>query len=172
MLDLLRCCKRLDTFAYKLELLQELNRVHNTFYVSDLKKCYFDEPLVVPLEGLHVDDKLYFVQEAVDIMDREVKRLKLNFITGNVAIFILHSYMWSISVMNLGKPSDEELEAPIDDQPLPVDALPTALSPGYIVDFDPEEDPADHPIDGGDNDNNESSDDDKDDDDVVKDEEE
>ncbi|GKF77032.1 hypothetical protein Tco_0229502 [Tanacetum coccineum] len=66
----------------------------------------------------------------------------------------------------------------MEDQPLPADASPTALSPGYIADFDPEEDgedreedPADHPIDEGDNDDNESSDDDEDDDDVVKDEE-
>ncbi|GKA25231.1 hypothetical protein Tco_0711340, partial [Tanacetum coccineum] len=69
--------------------------------------------------------------------------------------------------------SDEEQEAPIEDQPLPTDALPTALSPGYIADFDPEEDeedPADHPINGGDTNDNESSDDDDDDDDVVKDE--
>nr|GEW18586.1 hypothetical protein [Tanacetum cinerariifolium] len=67
---------------------------------------------------------------------------------------------------------------PIEDQPLPADASPTALSPGYIVDFDPEEDeedpeedPADYPADEGDNDDNESSDDDDDDDDVEKDEE-
>ncbi|GKE79060.1 hypothetical protein Tco_1545180, partial [Tanacetum coccineum] len=53
-----------------------LSRVHNTFHVSNLKKCYSDEPLVVPLEGLHVDDKLCFVEEPVEIMDREVKRLK------------------------------------------------------------------------------------------------
>ncbi|GJX78685.1 hypothetical protein Tco_0326834 [Tanacetum coccineum] len=66
----------------------------------------------------------------------------------------------------------------MEDQPLPTDASPTALSLGYIADFNPEEDeedleedPADHPIDGGDNDNNESSDDDNNDDDVVKDEE-
>ncbi|GJW18799.1 putative reverse transcriptase domain-containing protein [Tanacetum coccineum] len=51
-------------------------RVHNTFHVSNLKKCYSDEPLAVPLEGLHVDDKLRFVEEPVEIMDREVKRLK------------------------------------------------------------------------------------------------
>ncbi|GJT19823.1 putative reverse transcriptase domain-containing protein [Tanacetum coccineum] len=44
--------------AYKLELPEELSRVHNTFYVSNLKKCYVDEPLVVPLDGLHFDDKL------------------------------------------------------------------------------------------------------------------
>ncbi|GJV26645.1 hypothetical protein Tco_1379340 [Tanacetum coccineum] len=53
-----------------------VSRVHNTFHVSNLKKCYSDEPLAVPLEGLHVDDKLHFVEEPVLIMDREVKRLK------------------------------------------------------------------------------------------------
>ncbi|GJU23337.1 putative reverse transcriptase domain-containing protein [Tanacetum coccineum] len=59
-----------------LELPQELSRVHNTFHVSNLKKCYSNEPLAVPLEGVHVDDKLCFVEEPVEIMDREVKRLK------------------------------------------------------------------------------------------------
>ncbi|GKC57103.1 putative reverse transcriptase domain-containing protein [Tanacetum coccineum] len=59
-----------------LELTQELSRVHNTFHVSNLKKCYANEPLAVPLDGLHIDDKLYFVEEPVEIMDREVKRLK------------------------------------------------------------------------------------------------
>nr|GFD15252.1 putative reverse transcriptase domain-containing protein [Tanacetum cinerariifolium] len=51
-------------------------RVHNTFHVSNLKKCHADEPLVVPLDGLHFDDKLQFVEEPVEIVDREVKRLK------------------------------------------------------------------------------------------------
>ncbi|GKB38624.1 putative reverse transcriptase domain-containing protein [Tanacetum coccineum] len=62
--------------AYKLELLEELSRVHNTFHVSNLKKCYADEPLAVLLDGLHFDDKLQFVEEPVEIVDREVKRLK------------------------------------------------------------------------------------------------
>ncbi|GJR24979.1 putative reverse transcriptase domain-containing protein [Tanacetum coccineum] len=62
--------------AYKLELPEELSRVHNTFHVSNLKKCYADEPLAVPLDGLHFDDKLQFVEEPIEIMDREVKRLK------------------------------------------------------------------------------------------------
>ncbi|GJW40501.1 putative reverse transcriptase domain-containing protein [Tanacetum coccineum] len=66
--------EKIGTIAYKLELPQELSRVHNTFHVSNLKKCYSDEPLAVPLEGLHVDDKLHFVEEPVEIMDREVKR--------------------------------------------------------------------------------------------------
>ncbi|GJY24729.1 putative reverse transcriptase domain-containing protein [Tanacetum coccineum] len=68
--------EKIGTVAYKLELPQELSRVHNTFHVSNLKKCYSDEPLAVPLEGLHVDDKLRFVEEPVEIMDREVKWLK------------------------------------------------------------------------------------------------
>nr|GEW37545.1 putative reverse transcriptase domain-containing protein [Tanacetum cinerariifolium] len=64
------------TIAYKLELLQELSRVHNTFHVSNLKKCHANEPLAVPLDGLHFDDKLHFVEEPVEIVDWEVKRLK------------------------------------------------------------------------------------------------
>ncbi|GJS32037.1 putative reverse transcriptase domain-containing protein [Tanacetum coccineum] len=68
--------KKVGAVAYKLELPQELSRVHNTFHVSNLKKCYSDDPLVVPLEGLQVDDKLHFVEEPVEIMDREVKQLR------------------------------------------------------------------------------------------------
>ncbi|GJS81258.1 putative reverse transcriptase domain-containing protein [Tanacetum coccineum] len=60
----------------KLELSEELSRVHNTFHVSNLKKCYADEPLAVPLDGLHFDDKLQFMEEPIEIVDREVKRLK------------------------------------------------------------------------------------------------
>ncbi|GJU66450.1 putative reverse transcriptase domain-containing protein [Tanacetum coccineum] len=68
--------EKVGSVAYRIELPQELSRVHNTFHVSNLKKCYSDEPLAVPLEGLHIDDKLRFVEEPVEIMDREVKRLK------------------------------------------------------------------------------------------------
>ncbi|GJW96158.1 putative reverse transcriptase domain-containing protein [Tanacetum coccineum] len=68
--------EKVGSVAYKLELPQELSRVHNTFHVSNLKKCYSDEPLAVLLEGLHVDDKLRFVEEPIEIMDREVKQLK------------------------------------------------------------------------------------------------
>nr|GEV55988.1 putative reverse transcriptase domain-containing protein [Tanacetum cinerariifolium] len=68
--------EKVGSVAYKLELPQELIRVHNTFHVSNLKKCYVDKPLAVPLDGLHFDDKLHFVEEPVEIMDREVKRLK------------------------------------------------------------------------------------------------
>nr|GEV60945.1 putative reverse transcriptase domain-containing protein [Tanacetum cinerariifolium] len=66
--------------AYRLELPQELSRVYHTFHVSNLKKCYADEPLVIPLEGIHVDDKLKFVEEPVEIMKREIERLKQSWI--------------------------------------------------------------------------------------------
>nr|GFC53950.1 hypothetical protein [Tanacetum cinerariifolium] len=70
---------------------------------------------------------------------------------------------------------NEELKEPMEDQPLPIDASPTPLSPDYVVNFedekDPKEDPADYPADIGDNDDDESSNDDDDDDDVEKDEE-
>ncbi|GJZ21329.1 hypothetical protein Tco_0558368 [Tanacetum coccineum] len=99
---------------------------------------------------------------------------------STLAVYLHVCLKLILSMENSSETSDEELEAPIEDQPLPTDASPTALSPDYIADFDPkkdeedpEEDPADHPIDGGDNDDNDSFDDDDDDDDyVVKDEEE
>nr|GEW43858.1 putative reverse transcriptase domain-containing protein [Tanacetum cinerariifolium] len=62
--------------TYRLELPQELSRVHHTFHVSNLKKCYADEPLAMPLEGVHIDETLQFVEEPVEIMEREIKQLK------------------------------------------------------------------------------------------------
>ncbi|GJX01521.1 putative reverse transcriptase domain-containing protein [Tanacetum coccineum] len=64
----------------RMELPQELSRVHHTFHVSNMKKYYADEPLAMPLEGIHVDDKLQFVEEPVEIMEREIKRLKQSWI--------------------------------------------------------------------------------------------
>ncbi|GKE45034.1 hypothetical protein Tco_1472318 [Tanacetum coccineum] len=49
--------ERVGNISYKLELPKELSRVHNTFYVSNLKKCYADEPLVIPLDRLHFEDQ-------------------------------------------------------------------------------------------------------------------
>nr|GFC48185.1 putative reverse transcriptase domain-containing protein [Tanacetum cinerariifolium] len=62
--------------AYKLELPEEPSNVHSTFHISNLKKCLSDESLVIPMKELRVDDKLNFVEEPVEIMDREVKQLK------------------------------------------------------------------------------------------------
>ncbi|GJR24359.1 putative reverse transcriptase domain-containing protein [Tanacetum coccineum] len=67
---------KVGTVPYRLELPQQLSRVHSTFHVSNLKKCLSDEPLAIPLDEIHIDDKIYFVEEPMEIMDREVKRLK------------------------------------------------------------------------------------------------
>ncbi|GKB14152.1 hypothetical protein Tco_0848075, partial [Tanacetum coccineum] len=68
--------EKVGAVAYKLKLPQESSKVHNTFHVSNLKKCYADEPLAVLLDGLHFDDKLQFVEKPVEIMDHEVKQLR------------------------------------------------------------------------------------------------
>ncbi|GKF72812.1 hypothetical protein Tco_0208926 [Tanacetum coccineum] len=68
--------ERIGLVAYKLELPEELSNVYNTFHISNLKKCLSDESLVIPMKDLRLDDKLNFVEEPVEIMDREVKQLK------------------------------------------------------------------------------------------------
>nr|GEX54613.1 putative reverse transcriptase domain-containing protein [Tanacetum cinerariifolium] len=64
---------RIGPMAYKLELPDELRRIHNTFHVSNLKKCPTDENFVILLEEIQLDGKLHFIEEPVEIMDREVK---------------------------------------------------------------------------------------------------
>ncbi|GJR95271.1 hypothetical protein Tco_0267445 [Tanacetum coccineum] len=66
---------KVGAVAYQIELPQALSRVHSTFHVSNLKKCYSDKPLAVPLDGIHIDDKLHFMEEPIEIMDQEVKWL-------------------------------------------------------------------------------------------------
>ena len=68
--------ERIGPVAYKLELPQELSGIHSTFHVSNLKKCLSDESLVIPPDEIKLDDKLHFIEEPVEIMDREVKQLK------------------------------------------------------------------------------------------------
>ncbi|GKA89169.1 putative reverse transcriptase domain-containing protein [Tanacetum coccineum] len=68
--------KRVGPVAYTLELPEELSNVHGTFHVSNLKKCISDESLIIPMKELRIDDKLNFVEEPIEIMDREVKQLK------------------------------------------------------------------------------------------------
>nr|GEV22669.1 putative reverse transcriptase domain-containing protein [Tanacetum cinerariifolium] len=67
---------KVGTVAYLLELLEQLSKVHSTFHISYLKKCLAEEPLAIPFDEIQVDDKLHFIEEPVEIMDREVKRLK------------------------------------------------------------------------------------------------
>nr|GEY95002.1 putative reverse transcriptase domain-containing protein [Tanacetum cinerariifolium] len=82
--DMLRACmidfrghsKFWKDVAYKLELSRELKGIYNTFHVLNLKKCLSDESLIILLDEIQLDDKLHFIKEPVEIMDREVKRLK------------------------------------------------------------------------------------------------
>ncbi|GKA24351.1 putative reverse transcriptase domain-containing protein [Tanacetum coccineum] len=62
--------------AYRLELPEKLSRVHCTFHVSNLKKYLSDEPLAIPLDEIHVDNKINFIEEPIEIIDRKVKCLK------------------------------------------------------------------------------------------------
>ncbi|GKC84773.1 putative reverse transcriptase domain-containing protein [Tanacetum coccineum] len=68
--------KVIGPVTYKLELPEELSNVHSTFHVSNLKKCLSDESLVIPMKELQLDDKLNFMEEPVEIMDREIKQLR------------------------------------------------------------------------------------------------
>ncbi|GJX74300.1 putative reverse transcriptase domain-containing protein [Tanacetum coccineum] len=67
---------KVRTVAYRLELLEQLSIVHSTFHVLNLKKCLTDETLAIPLDEIQIDEKLHFIEERVEVMDREVKRLK------------------------------------------------------------------------------------------------
>nr|GEW78761.1 hypothetical protein [Tanacetum cinerariifolium] len=68
--------KKVGPMAYQLALPEELNGVHDTFHMSNLKKCLADPTLQVPLDEIQVDVKLNFVEEHVQILEREFKKLK------------------------------------------------------------------------------------------------
>ncbi|GKD28143.1 hypothetical protein Tco_1234357, partial [Tanacetum coccineum] len=68
--------KKVDPMAYQLDMPEELNSVHDTFYVSNLKKCLADPTLQVPLDEIRVDAKLNFVEEPMEILEREFKKFK------------------------------------------------------------------------------------------------
>ncbi|GJT82632.1 hypothetical protein Tco_1056974 [Tanacetum coccineum] len=67
---------KVGTLAYQLELPEQLSRVYSTFHVYNLKKCFVDEPLAIMLDEIQIDNKFNFIEEPVEIIDREVKRLK------------------------------------------------------------------------------------------------
>ncbi|GJV40504.1 putative reverse transcriptase domain-containing protein [Tanacetum coccineum] len=81
LLKVFRITKRIGPVAYRLRLPQELNGVHDTFHVSNLKKCLDDPTLQIPLKEIKVDAKLNFVEEPVEILEREFKKLKQSRIT-------------------------------------------------------------------------------------------
>ncbi|GKD55836.1 hypothetical protein Tco_1289223 [Tanacetum coccineum] len=68
--------KKVGPVAYRLDLPEKLNNVHDMFHVSNLKKCLADPTLQVPLDEIQVDAKLNFIEEPVEILEREFKKLK------------------------------------------------------------------------------------------------
>ncbi|GJX08387.1 hypothetical protein Tco_0196319 [Tanacetum coccineum] len=90
--------ERIGPVAYRLELPQELSKVHNVFHICNLKKCLSDDALVIPLEEIQLDDKLNFIEEPVEIMDREVSdRVLYQFSVPTAYCSIL---LLSLSVMS------------------------------------------------------------------------
>ncbi|GJU05616.1 putative reverse transcriptase domain-containing protein [Tanacetum coccineum] len=74
----LEIIEKVGPVAYMLDLLEELDGVHGTFHVSNLKKCLADPTLQVPLDEIRVDAKLNFVEEPMEILEQEFKKLKQN----------------------------------------------------------------------------------------------
>ncbi|GKC66859.1 putative reverse transcriptase domain-containing protein [Tanacetum coccineum] len=70
--------EKVGPVAYRLDLLEEFDGVHDTFHVSNLKKCLANPTLQVPLDEIQVDAKLNIVEEPVEILEREFKKLKLS----------------------------------------------------------------------------------------------
>ncbi|GJS67560.1 putative reverse transcriptase domain-containing protein [Tanacetum coccineum] len=154
--------KKVEAVAYKLDLPQELSRVHNTFHVSNLKKCYSDDPLVVPLEGLQVDDKLHFDEEPVEIMDRKVKQLRGLPSKSHCRLLLCQLYLTHSSTeLSAQEPSGEPMmrrylreafhgSSYMDTTGSPLLphylrlCLTYAESLGYITESDPEEDPEEY----------------------------
>ncbi|KAJ9553216.1 hypothetical protein OSB04_017261 [Centaurea solstitialis] len=71
-----RVTERIGAVAYRLELPVELSGVHNTFHVSNLRKCLAEPGMAIPLEDIEVDQKLNFVEEPIVVLDRKIRKLR------------------------------------------------------------------------------------------------
>ncbi|GKD81169.1 hypothetical protein Tco_1348008, partial [Tanacetum coccineum] len=82
--------EKVGPMAYQLDLPKKLNGVHDTFHMSNLKKCLTDPTLPVPLDEIRVDAKLNFVEDPVKILEREFKKLKRSRIATKRKITIVN----------------------------------------------------------------------------------
>nr|GEY89043.1 putative reverse transcriptase domain-containing protein [Tanacetum cinerariifolium] len=71
---------RAGPVAYTLELPEELKGIHSTFHVSNLRKCLAEGDIVISMDEIQFDDKLHMIEELVEVIDREIKRLKQSMI--------------------------------------------------------------------------------------------
>ncbi|GJW36536.1 putative reverse transcriptase domain-containing protein [Tanacetum coccineum] len=76
LLMTLLCCDDTHDVTPRVSAMAGCDRIHNMFHISNLKKCLADENLIIPLDEICLDDKLHFIEEPVEIVDQEVKRLK------------------------------------------------------------------------------------------------
>ncbi|GJT67829.1 putative reverse transcriptase domain-containing protein [Tanacetum coccineum] len=127
---------KVGTVAHQLELPKQLSRVHSTFHVSNLKKCLSDEPLAIPLDEIHVDNKLNFIEEPVKIMDREVKHLK----QSRIPIVKEHLYKllacvgsWQLQLIAISSDSSDESVGSPPSQVILFGDIPTVIPSTSVV---------------------------------------
>ncbi|GJT83852.1 hypothetical protein Tco_1058194 [Tanacetum coccineum] len=120
---------KVGTLAYRLELPEQLSRVHSTFHVSNLKKCFVDEPLAIPLDEIQIDEKLHFIEEPVEIMDREVMAapvIYISFDTSEETDPIVTPEVGTVSVVSPAGVLDLVDYSPSSDSDPLEDSLPPA----------------------------------------------
>ena len=62
--------------AYRLDLQEDLIKIHHTFHVLKLRKCVIDKSFVVPLDDIQVNDLLNYIEWPVAILDMKTKALR------------------------------------------------------------------------------------------------
>ncbi|GJY30363.1 hypothetical protein Tco_0413858 [Tanacetum coccineum] len=114
-----------------------LSKVHSTFHVLNLKKCVVDDPLAIPLDEIQIDDKLHFIKEPIEIMDREVKRLKQSRIPI-VKVMAISVILVSLdsSEDSVGTPAGRFILLGIIPTTIP-DTTPSMTSPTTHIDTTP-----------------------------------
>ncbi|GJV32082.1 putative reverse transcriptase domain-containing protein [Tanacetum coccineum] len=115
--------EKVGPVAYRLDLPEELNGVHDTFHVSNLKKCLADPTLKVPLDEIQVDAKLNFMEKPVEILEREFKKLK----RSRISIFKVRLFSSSTNA------ADDEVTSIVRSSVLPPHVMTAAVAATTVV---------------------------------------